>query len=109
MACNLRCRHCRRLEEAAKPAPGELTTAEARELIEQLEDAGAKILILSGGEPLLRPDIFELGTFAHQKGLMVALATNGTLIDTAIARRIKETGIKRVSISLDKPLVFGVG
>lgn len=59
------------------------------------------VLVLSGGEPLMRPDIFEIATFAAQKGIPVALATNGTLIDSDFAKRIAFSGIQRVSISLD--------
>jgi heme b synthase len=59
------------------------------------------ILILTGGEPLLRPDFFDIAAYAVQKGLRIAIATNGTLIDEALARKIAETGVSRVSISLD--------
>lgn len=99
--CNLECIHCRRLDTAAELARQDLTTEEARRFIAELPQLGRPILVLSGGEPLLRPDIFELAKFAVQQGLPVALATNGTLIDQDVARRIRESGIRRVSISLD--------
>jgi heme b synthase len=101
VACNLVCSHCRRTEVAYEPSSGELSTAEAQGLIDELAQFGRTILVLSGGEPLLRPDIFPLMKYADNKGLMVALATNGTLIDDAVARRIQECGVDRVSISLD--------
>jgi len=87
--CNLECKHCRRLEVSHKI------------LIEQIAETGRPVLIFSGGEPLIRPDIFELADYAKQKGLLIALATNGTLIDTTMARKIAFTGFDRVSVSLD--------
>jgi len=99
--CNLECIHCRRLDTAAELAGQDLTTEEAQSFIAELPQLGSPILVLSGGEPLLRPDIFEVARFAAQQGLPVALATNGTLIDQDVARRIRESGIRRVSISLD--------
>jgi radical SAM protein with 4Fe4S-binding SPASM domain len=70
-------------------------------LIDELSGWGRTILVFSGGEPLLRPDIFSLMKYAGEKGLVVALATNGTLIDQVTAERIRETGADRVSISFD--------
>jgi AdoMet-dependent heme synthase len=100
-ACNLVCSHCRRTEVADRVSHDELSTAEAEKLIDDLAGWGRTILVLSGGEPLLRPDILPLAGYASQKGLMVALATNGTLIDQGLAGRIRESGVDRVSISLD--------
>jgi heme b synthase len=100
-ACNLRCCHCRRTEVADEISPDELSTAEAERLIDELAEWGRTILVLSGGEPLLRPDIFRLMSYASKKDLIVALATNGTLIDQSVAKRIWESGADRVSISLD--------
>lgn len=99
--CNLRCIHCRRLDVLDKPDPDELTTAEAKSLIDELTTFGRPVLIFSGGEPLVRHDIFELAAYAHGKGLPIALATNGTLVDPEMARRIKEAGIYYASVSLD--------
>jgi heme b synthase len=100
-ACNLVCSHCRRTEVADELSPDELSTREAESLIDELAEWGRTILVLSGGEPLLRPDIFHLMSYANEKGLVVALATNGTLIDQDLAKRIREGGVDRVSISLD--------
>lgn len=98
--CNLKCKHCR---ASAKPNRNndELTTEEAYRVIDEIADFSNPILVLSGGEPLYRPDFFEIADYAVKKGLSVALATNGTLIDQGIARRLKEIGIKRVAISID--------
>jgi radical SAM protein with 4Fe4S-binding SPASM domain len=98
--CNLRCRHCRATATDAS-SPEDLTTAEALGVIDQIADYANPILVLSGGEPLYRKDIFELAAHASGRGLRVALATNGTLVDEAVARRVRESGIRRVSISLD--------
>lgn len=102
-ACNLRCQHCRAVPEAAI-GPDVLTTAESFRLMDQIADVTKPVLILSGGEPLYRPDIFDLGAYGREKGFRMALATNGTLIDTAVARRIVDTGFSRVAISLDGAL-----
>jgi radical SAM protein with 4Fe4S-binding SPASM domain len=98
--CNLRCIHCRATATELS-SPLDLPTAKAREIIEQIAAYANPILVLSGGEPLYRRDIFELAALATERGLRVALATNGTLVDEAVARRIVKAGVKRVSISLD--------
>ncbi|MFO7631765.1 MAG: radical SAM protein [Caldilinea sp.] len=99
--CNLACIHCRRITVADQLLPQDLTTAEAFDLIDQIAAFARPIFVLSGGEPLFRPDIFDIARHASGAGLIVALATNGTLIDAAVARKIKESGIRRVSISFD--------
>ncbi|MFQ6059181.1 MAG: radical SAM protein [Anaerolineae bacterium] len=99
--CNLRCIHCRRMDVADQLVPEDLTTAEALELIDQIAAFASPILVLSGGEPLFRPDIFQIARYATDKGLRVALATNATLITPAVARQIVASGVRRVSISLD--------
>jgi AdoMet-dependent heme synthase len=98
--CNLRCIHCRATATELS-SPLDLPTAKAREIIEQISDYASPILVLSGGEPLYRRDIFELAGYATQRGLRVALATNGTLVNRDVARKVVESGVKRVSISLD--------
>jgi heme b synthase len=100
-ACNLRCSHCRRTDVLDELSPDELSTEEAERLVDELSGWGRTILVLSGGEPLLRPDIFHLMSYAGEKGLVVALATNGTLVDADLARRVRESGVDRVSVSLD--------
>ncbi len=110
-ACNLACRHCRRIE--VDKDPQQLTTAEGERVIAEIASVagcsatpgpGAKtptILVFSGGEPLMRPDIWQLATHARRHGLITALATNGTKVDAATAARIHEAGFHRVSVSLD--------
>jgi heme b synthase len=99
-ACNLRCQHCRAVPEAERSRV-ELTTEESFGLIDQIAEVARPVLILSGGEPLYRSDIFDIGAYGISKGFRMALATNGTLIDRAIASRIQSTGFSRVAISLD--------
>ncbi len=99
-ACNLRCQHCRAIPEAER-SHAELTTAEGMQLIDQLAEVTKPVLILSGGEPLYRSDIFDLAAYGRDRGFRMALATNGTLVDRAVAHRIRTTGFSRVAISLD--------
>ena len=96
--CNLRCVHC----YAEGPVGGrELSTAEARGLIDDLARLGVPVLLFSGGEPLLREDIFDLIAHAGSRGLRPSLSTNGTLIDAQMARRLAEVGVAYVGVSLD--------
>jgi 12,18-didecarboxysiroheme deacetylase len=99
-ACNLRCIHCY-YTARAQPDPDELTTMEARAMIDDLAAFGVPVLLFSGGEPLLRADLFELGRYAVERGLRTVISTNGTLIDRRAADRIKEVGFSYVGISLD--------
>jgi len=101
----LACAHCRRLE-SDEAAAKDLSTTQSKELIEQLADLGKDqlfmpVLVFSGGEPLCREDLFELVGQAQTAGIIPALATNGTLIDAAVAQRIRDSGIVRVAVSLD--------
>ncbi len=98
--CNLACVHCR-ASATCGPYSGELDTQAALALVEQMAQTGSPIVILTGGEPLLRKDIFEIAAFGTQKGLRMVMAPNGTLITPAVAQRLAECGIRRVSISLD--------
>lgn len=98
-ACNLLCKHCYR--DAGKKDPDELSTQEARGLLDEIALAGFKIMVLSGGEPLLRKDIYELISYASAKGLRPVLGTNGTLIDETVALKLKQAGLMRAGISLD--------
>jgi radical SAM protein with 4Fe4S-binding SPASM domain len=102
-ACNLECVHCRRLEVGKEISKEDLSSEEVFHFIEGLayDFDPPPILVLSGGEPLVRPDIFDIVRFAEIKGVPLALATNGTLIDSTTAKRIASSGIKRVSVSLD--------
>ncbi len=98
--CNLRCIHCR-ATATELTSPADLSTPRALDIITQLAEFANPILVLSGGEPLYRTDIFQLAKFGTERGLRVALATNGTLVTREIARKIVDSGVKRVSISLD--------
>ena len=98
--CNLACAHCRAEAEDIDYS-GELGENDIQGTIEAIASLADPILVLTGGEPLYRKDVFKIATYANKKGLRVALATNGTLIDKKIARKIKDAGIARVSISID--------
>jgi MoaA/NifB/PqqE/SkfB family radical SAM enzyme len=98
--CNLRCVHCysgsrdRRYE-------GELSTDEGKALIEDLADFGVPVILFSGGEPLLRPDILELIAGARNRGVRSVLSTNGTLITPQLARELRRLDLSYVGISFD--------
>ncbi|MGD0161098.1 MAG: radical SAM protein [Candidatus Sulfotelmatobacter sp.] len=98
--CNLRCIHCR-ASATELSSPDDLSTETAKAIIDQIAAASSPILVLSGGEPLFRKDIFELARYGTDKGLRVALATNGTLVTKQVAQKIIDSGVKRVAISLD--------
>jgi len=98
--CNLTCSHCYR-DARERPDPDELTTDEGLRLIGELARVGFRVLILSGGEPLLRDDVFEFVRAASSLGMRPGLGTNGTLITEGVARRLQEAGLARAGISLD--------
>jgi heme d1 biosynthesis radical SAM protein NirJ len=98
--CNLACLHCYSIS-ADIDFPGELGTEDVMRVMDDLKAFGVPALILSGGEPLLRKDIFEIAGRAKALGFYTALSTNGTLIDAPLARRIGDTGFDYVGISLD--------
>ncbi|MBS3783614.1 MAG: radical SAM protein [Anaerolineae bacterium] len=99
-ACNLHCIHCY-YTARAEPDPNELSTDEAKAFVDDLADFGVPVLLFSGGEPLMREDLCEIGAYAVERGLRTVISTNGTLIDRADAQRIKEAGFSYVGISLD--------
>ncbi len=99
-SCNLNCVHCRAAAERG-PYPGELSTEKGFEILDQIADVGKPIVILTGGEPLLRKDIFDLALHGTRLGLRMVMAINGTLVTPEIAEKIKASGIQRVSVSLD--------
>lgn len=99
--CNLACKHCYSRSDPGRDILGELSTHEAISLIDDLSGMGVPLILFSGGEPLLRPDILDLADYAIKRGIKVALSTNGTLITPDTARRIRESGIEYVGISLD--------
>jgi len=98
--CNLACQHCYSIS-ADVDFPGELATDEVFPVLHDLKAFGVPALILSGGEPLLRRDLFEIAARARSLGLYTALSTNGTLIDLPLAMRIRDAGFGYVGISLD--------
>lgn len=98
--CNLQCQHCR-AEADESIFSGEMDTAGVKSVIDDIVADYNPILVLTGGEPLYRKDIFEIASYSTGKGLRTALATNGTLINSDIAAKIKASGISRVSISID--------
>jgi AdoMet-dependent heme synthase len=98
--CNMKCSHCY-INATEKKLAHELTTAEGINLIDQICQVSKPLLILSGGEPLLRPDIYELIRYGTSKGLKMGLGSNGSLIDETVAANLKAAGIATVSISLD--------
>ncbi len=101
-SCNLSCVHCRAASHLG-PYPGELSTDECLRLIDDIAGVSRPVIILTGGEPLMRPDIFEIASYGTQKGLRMVMATNGTLVDDSSVRKMIASGIQRVSISIDGP------
>ncbi|MCI6100108.1 MAG: putative heme d1 biosynthesis radical SAM protein NirJ2 [Selenomonas sp.] len=98
-ACNMYCAHCYR--DAGCKAEDELSTADAKKLLTEIKRAGFQIMIFSGGEPLMRPDILELVKFADGLGLFPVFGTNGTLITPQMAKDLKAAGARAMGISLD--------
>ncbi len=98
--CNLACVHCRASADLG-PHEGELDTRTSLRLLDQIAEAGNPIIILTGGEPMLRPDIYELAEYGTAKGLRMVMAPNGTLITKENAEKLTSAGIKRISISID--------
>ena len=99
-ACNLTCRHCRAVPQR-KVGPTELTTNRAFDLIDAIAEVAKPVFVLSGGEPLFRPDLFDIADYGVQSGFRMALATNGTLVNARVAARIADAGFSRVAISID--------
>jgi heme b synthase len=99
-SCNLDCVHCR-ASSVKGCEPEELSTQEGKALISNIAGFAKPVLILSGGEPLARGDVYELARFGTQAGLRVVLATNGTLVTREVAQNLKDAGVQRVSVSLD--------
>ena len=99
-ACNLSCRHCRAVPQRHL-GPTELKTAQAFDLIDQIAEVARPVLVLSGGEPLFRPDLFDIGAYGVESGFRMALATNGTLVTDRVAAHIADTGFSRVAFSID--------
>ncbi|MFQ5574922.1 MAG: radical SAM protein, partial [Terriglobia bacterium] len=98
--CNLNCIHCRS-SSTIESEQGGFTTPEAFKLIDDIASFSSPAFVLSGGEPLLRDDIFDIAKHGTEKGLRVCMASNGTLIDDAVCENMKKSGIRIVSLSLD--------
>jgi AdoMet-dependent heme synthase len=101
-SCNLACVHCR-ASAVHGPYEGELSTDECLDLADQIADFASPILILTGGDPLMRADIFDIAAHAKQRGLRVVMSPNGTLVSAEVAARMRDVGIGRISVSLDFP------
>jgi heme b synthase len=98
--CNLNCVHCRAAATCG-PYEGELDTRAALTLLDQIAEVAKPIIILTGGEPLLRNDIFEIAKYGDSKGMRMVMAPNGTLVTAEIAAKMAASGIQRISVSLD--------
>ncbi len=99
--CNLHCVHCRSSSELEVKEHPDFSTEEGRRILDDISSFAKPVVVLSGGEPLLRPDWFDLAAYGTDKGLRMCLATNGTLVTPEVCSKIKEAGIKMVSLSLD--------
>ncbi len=98
--CNLACIHCR-AAALDRPYPNELSSQECFSVLDQIGEIGKPIIILTGGEPLLRPDIFEIAAYGNARGFRMTMAVNGTLLTRGKADRMVQAGIQRISISID--------
>ncbi len=98
--CNLNCIHCR-ASSSMTSHDTDFTTSEAKKLIDDITSFCSPVLVLSGGEPLLRQDLFEIAQYGTDKGLRMCIATNGTLVTDEVCGKMNESGIKIVSLSLD--------
>ena len=99
--CNLKCVHCR--SNAGISGPADIGTKKAFLLMDRVAEFARPVFVLSGGEPMLRPDIFELAGYGNSLGFKMALATNGSLIDDAACGKMKSSGIRIAALSLDGP------
>lgn len=97
--CNLRCPHC--YLSAGKKEEDELSTAECLGLLDEMKALGTEMVILTGGEPLLRKDIYDLASAASERDMWVVMGTNGVLLDDRVAQKMLECGVKGVGISID--------
>ena len=99
--CNLHCVHCRSSSELEVREHPDFSTSEGKRILDDISSFAKPVVVLSGGEPLLRKDWSELASYGTSKGLRMCLATNGTLVTPEVCNTIKEVGIKMVSLSLD--------
>jgi len=99
-SCNLACIHCRASAQS-RAYDNELSTEESLRFLDGIATFAKPIIILTGGEPLLRPDIFEIAAYGNQIGFRMTMAVNGTLLTPDIVRKMLDAGIQRISISID--------
>src|SRR5208337_113622 len=99
--CNLKCVHCRSSSEMEITGHQDFPTGEAYRVLDDVAAYAKPVVVLSGGEPLLRKDVFDIARYGTDKGLRMCLATNGTLVSDGICEKIKASGIRIVSMSLD--------
>jgi len=99
--CNLRCVHCRSASEEEVKGHPDFSTAEAFRIVDDIVSYAKPVIVLSGGEPLKREDVFEIARYGTEKGLRMCLATNGTLVNEEVCEKIKSSAIRIVSLSLD--------
>ncbi len=99
--CNLHCVHCRSSSELEIQGHPDFSLDQARKILDDIHSYADPVVVLSGGEPLLRDDVFDIASYGTGLGLRMCMATNGTLVTSATCRQIKESGIKMVSLSLD--------
>jgi heme b synthase len=99
-SCNLKCVHCR-ASAVEDRDPDELTAREIKDTIDNIAAFAKPILILTGGEPLVREDVFEIARYGTEKGLRVVVGTNATLITPNVAKKLLDAGVKRMSVSID--------
>ena len=99
--CNLKCVHCRSSSEIEVKGHPDFPMEEAFRIIDDIASYAQPVIVLSGGEPLMRHDVFDIAKYGSSKGLRMSLATNGTLITDELCGKIKQAGIKIVSLSLD--------
>lgn len=101
-ACNLACVHCR-AEAQPFAHPDQLTTAEALRLVDQIAAFARPIFIITGGNPLMREDIFEVAGYANAKGFRVVMSPSGTNVTPDLVRQMRTAGVQRISVSIDGP------
>lgn len=100
LRCPLKCAHCY-VDAGEREAEGVLSTEEAFKVIDQICETGKPVVVLSGGEPLMRDDIFAIARYGTEQGLRMVIGTSGYLLDQAMAKKLHESGIKAVAISID--------
>lgn len=98
--CNMNCVHCRSSSEITSSI-GKFTLDKAKSLMDSIKEFASPVIVLSGGEPLLRPDLFDIAQMGTDRGFRMAMATNGLLVTDEVCVKMKESGIRMVSLSLD--------